>query len=848
MLMRTILSVLLFTPLLLQAQQPVRPVISADYISLINNDSLTVKKNIPGDSPKVHLQIKKPYLYQYQIRAIREKKGLLTIVPAKTRWLSIGGNYTFSTGVRSINAIPSLQDQYAQGESSNGSLVWQGPETNQLLSYGPSIQDLEYDGSSYPYDINGKLVQSGTGNGKRATPYLNSIFRTGHMTSQSITLQANIKRSYGYPLWAFSIKAGTNGETTVIKDNRNTSHSITLSAERYLEKYSVSGSYGYFSSRFSNDNSNGFLNRVYQNSLETPASFSNAQGPTLTSGGQRAYSSQAGNPEFLLQDNGHFANRVQRTANLSFQKKQGYLTFGLINTLDAVDDNSNQSLKPGTASFPAGLVYTRKQHDDHYSSNAYLTYRIRYDGSAITSITRFNYTYNNEDVKISYPADRYAWRRSTSDASFTFNSTYEGYDLNAGLNAGNKFYMSNTSLHNRFFLPEFSGFISTDQLLDHQLNARLTASYTSFCSESPINHTQSFFMLTQLSPLEAARFIPSTEVRTYNSLTPMQHQEFNSAIQLDFKGIINLHADFSMRNTRDNIFPAYENNQLVLKNIADTRYRGFELQLQINRPKIYSRKFTINNSISFYKFSNIVTRIQSGYDMHPIAGFSTIRKTLIKGQPVGVIVGNDYVKDAGNNLLIGGNGFPMVNNHPSIIGNPTPDYTLRFAHTATWRAVTITIDWEYRKGGDIWNGTAAALDYDGRSTATGTQRNTTGYVFPGSLQNGSQNNIPVAFYDPALPVGQNRWVRYGYTGVASSYIQKGDNIRIHTLSLAYDISIKKYLQRIRLTAYAQSLLLWSAYKGADPNQLLYDQPGSGGLDFFNLPSTKTFGASASIQF
>jgi hypothetical protein len=80
------------------------------------------------------------------------------------------------------------------------------------------------------------------------------------------------------------------------------------------------------------------------------------------------------------------------------------------------------------------------------------------------------------------------------------------------------------------------------------------------------------------------------------------------------------------------------------------------------------------------------------------------------------------------------------------------------------------------------------------------------------------------------------------------YIQKGDNIRIHTLSLAYDLKIKKCLQRIRLTAYAHNLLVWSAYKGADPNQLLYDQPGSAGLDFFNLPSTKTYGISAAIQF
>ncbi len=188
-----------------------------------------------------------------------------------------------------------------------------------------------------------------------------------------------------------------------------------------------------------------------------------------------------------------------------------------------------------------------------------------------------------------------------------------------------------------------------------------------------------------------------------------------------------------------------------------------------------------------------------------------------------------------------------MNDQLSIIGNPTPDYTLKFSHIATWRAFTLNIDWDYTKGGNSWNGTAAVLDYYGRSATTGTQRSITDYVFAGTLQNGGKNNIPVAFYDPSLPVSQNRWVRYGYTGVAASYIQKGDNIRIHTLSIAYDIDLKKYVQRIRLTAYAQNLLVWSACKGADPNQLLYDQPGGNSLDFFNLPSTKTYGISASIQ-
>jgi len=671
--MRSLLSVLLFTPLLMQAQQPARTII-----------------------------LKNPYPDQYRIRAIREKKGRLIIIPAKTKWLTMGGNYTFSAAAGSANTAPS----------------------------------------------DGPLLQT-------PAPDNNSIFRTGHLIGQSLSLQANIIRSNWQRLWTFSLKAATNAETLIIPDNLNTSHSISMSAERYLDKFSIAGSYSCFSSHFSYDNSNGFLNRAYQNALY-----------------------QTDNPWFPLKDNGHFADRMQQTGNLSLQKKQGYLTLGVITTLDAIGDNSNLSLKPGTAFFPAGLIYTRRQNDDHYSSNAWLAYNFPYHHNAFSSTAKINYIYNDENVNISYPSDLYAYHRSASDAALTFNTIYNGYDFTAGLNAGNKFYGSNTSLHNNFFLPGFSGFIAPNNLFDYHLNARIVASYTAFCSEIPINHTLSGFMLTQLTPQEAFQYIPTTEPGTFSHLSPMQHREFASSIQLDLDRIISIHGDFSIRNTKDNVFPTYDNNKLVLKNIADTRYKGFELQLQFNSKKNNPKALSISNSISFYKFSNIVTRVQQGYNGRPIAGFSTVYKALVQGQPVGVIMAP-----------------------PSIIGNPTPDYTLKFSHTATWKAWSFNIDWEYRKGGDIWNGTTATLDH------------------------------PVPFNDGG-----------------ESYIQKGDNIRIHTLSLAYDLKIKKCLQRIRLTAYAHNLLVWSAYKGADPNQLLYDQPGSDGLDFFNLPSTKTYGISAAIQF
>jgi hypothetical protein len=59
---------------------------------------------------------------------------------------------------------------------------------------------------------------------------------------------------------------------------------------------------------------------------------------------------------------------------------------------------------------------------------------------------------------------------------------------------------------------------------------------------------------------------------------------------------------------------------------------------------------------------------------------------------------------------------------------------------------------------------------------------------------------------------------------------------------------KKFKGQPSVSAYVNNVLLWSPYKGTDTNQLLFDQSGTQGLDFFNLPAIRSAGISLSIQF
>ena len=121
-------------------------------------------------------------------------------------------------------------------------------------------------------------------------------------------------------------------------------------------------------------------------------------------------------------------------------------------------------------------------------------------------------------------------------------------------------------------------------------------------------------------------------------------------------------------------------------------------------------------------------------------------------------------------------------------------------------------------------------------------------VFDGVNSNGNTNQIPVDFYNINQDVSENRWTRNGYLGVAEDYVEKADYVRINSISISSKLGENKYRNALSITFYVNNILLWQAKKGADPNQNFYDLENGSGLDFFNLPSFKTFGCAVSFKF
>ncbi len=852
-LMKIKLLILIFFPVAVMAQD-VQPVESAAYLALIKKDTPAFKKiDSTNSMSKAVLHYRDFYFSNMPVinKISISKNNMIKLLPVIEKSLWFGGTAASNITLRYVNQTPAIQQQYAQGRSVNGSLAWQGPHTNELFSYGPAMNTLEFDGTNYPYDVNGRLVAAGTGNGSKAMIYTPSVFRTAALFSNAVTLQVKYRKNYQQVLSAI-VKAGHSNENSFIQYNKNNTAYFSAGAEALVKKFTLSGNYNYMQEIFSNSNRNGFLNRVYQNALLTPVSFDNKQGNTINTL-QRSYSAFADNPYFLLQNNDHHFLQQHYTGSFIVERKFMHGKIKLSQLYENLQQHSNEGYQPGTAFFNTGMPVNRNTRDDNYYLTVNAENNFHFTDYKLHGTLTVNYIHGNNQSQIKYlpAASIYNYKRSTNDATISYAQTYDNHEnnLEAGVLLTNKKYTSTTAAKNNFFLPAVSLYTRFSNVFNAgALSVKLKGNFNRFNSELPINTSFAQNNLTQFTAADALQHLTVTEVTSFKDLLPIEHKEFSTGIEINYKYNLGFSFDWFSRNTFHDVFPVIAGGQMQLMNLADHRNRGVEMIFSASSFQYQKDKICLSNSISFIAYRSTVTAVKDNYNYTAIAGFSDVHKAIVKGAPLGAIVGNSFLRDGANNIIIGTDGFPLVNNTPAVIGNPTPDCIVKMNNNLSWKKWAVNFEWEWRKGGDVWNGTAALLDYYGRSASSATLRNTTNYVFSGVDVNGKPNAIPVSFYNTALPVQQNRWVRYGPTGVAESYIQKGDYIRLNNFSINYKPKTKNYLQQLTLSLYASNLILWSAYKGAEVTQLLNDQPGTSGLDFFNIPSYHSFGFSVSLKF
>lgn len=356
------------------------------------------------------------------------------------------------------------------------------------------------------------------------------------------------------------------------------------------------------------------------------------------------------------------------------------------------------------------------------------------------------------------------------------------------------------------------------------------------------------FSLMRYSIKDFQSFLPVDELLLRDPVDKLQRKinyEFGASLK---RQLLTLEGNFYQFYVKNGYVPLWQGNQYRLNNAVDYQQKGFTIAISshfgaFNSPLRWSPR------LDFHRYVNKVDKINVESDRIQIAGMQEISKNYVVGQPIGVIMGTAYERTADGQLKVDKDGYPIVAPEQKILGNPNPDFALIFGNALQYRGIRFDFDLEWSKGGKVWNGTRQMLNYMGRSMEASTERLLKDQLFTGIDPQGNRNHKLVDYYDPALGTENNRWVRYGLSGVAEDVIEDASYLRLSSVNLSRSFDLSwRYLKKIDLTLYAENLMYWSKYKGNYPGASLLGQRNAVGLDYFNSPLMKTFGFNVVLNF
>ncbi|MBN2891206.1 MAG: hypothetical protein JXL97_04995 [Bacteroidales bacterium] len=711
-------------------------------------------------------------------------------------------DYNSSFAVNLPNKLPVLQKTYSQGINS----VY---DISSKYSFGSNVNTLSASEIYNPYDF----------------------FDTGYSLKNSFrfsTKLANRDFIFSYKNdYIFGIVPNTN------KSNNNYNFAINNNNVRI-------GIIDF--SSFLSDNriifpENGAnYSRLVQSVMTTPVNFNN------NNTNYSAYYPDAKNPYKIVNDSYDYNKYRQFGGSLKFYTRD-YSGLDMYNlfAFDRTIDEKNS----GYSNYPIDEYLKRESSQNHFFFNTSLSFHAssyyrkrtsRYRDTQLNS--KLTYVFNYNDSKNNLNSYINSWnienKRNTNELIFNNEFNYEFLKKTFLMLETNASTYSSNTLNSQkiYFSP--SGLIG--------LNYRIFTLYTRYSeivTEYPI-HIQNLYFNTLL--YNSSNFDSFKEIyypTISENILPETAKRLDFGFKTDYYGNrydLNLNVNYKISKHKNSIFPVLESN-FILKNVADYTEQNLEIKVS-NEFSIKSSKFYID--LIFNKPRTEVTQIYSNIDRIPYAGFSDISLNLIEGQAIGAIVGSSFLKDSEGNKIISSYGFPLVDYQMSVIGDPTPDWILNLNSGITIRNLSLNVNLEYKKGGDVWNGTKNVQNYYGTSQESADLRDQTEYVFEGVTQNSEINTKPVI-------VDQYFWQMYGYSGVAEAAIEDATWFRLKEISLKYKITKIRNFE-VSLSVWAQNLLLFTPYSGVDPQTALFGYQTTQAIDLFNIPALKSYGTSLSIRF
>jgi len=788
--------------------------------------------------------------------------------------------------------------------------AWRGPHTTEIFSYGPAIDELAFsndldhpqappanafDRGRYLFDRNGFLIPAADSATARAyDPY--DFFRTGN------TYDLHLSVAGGGPGLQYYFAGGRHGSQGVAPEAEWERNSLLVNARADVSSQISAGLSAYYANSAGYRLQRGFgIKSVMLGLLATPPTFDNGNGKTsqdaaadprtyeLFTGAQRSY--RAGvydNPYWSINKNPteDVVNRFIGNTNLQYRPLE-WLHFNYRLGIDHYSDRRNDAIDinpffagglrdPGRVSQSVRTVtnwnsdfwlelFPRSGEESGFSlllgHNYYETSSIeqRTDGSELASPGFY-------DIRNG---------KNLSAQEFTNERALVGLHATAEWNLLNQVFLevsarqdwsSTLPQGNRGFLT-YGGSLSW--MLSNSLGlrgstwlpyAQLRLAVSHLGMDAPLYRTNDTFLPAVAGGDDDISGIgfPAFGVDAFER-TPLLPA---SGLEPEITETIELGGRFKFYRGRVGIDLTYYNAEtsglILTRAVAATSgytettvnqggmtNTGWEAGVEVL--PLVNPNFSWQIGLRWATYDNQL----KGVEPLQLAGTEDAASAVRPGQPYGVLVGTAFARNDDGQLLLDENGYPQPAEEPVILGDPNPQWWGSLRNEVQWKGWGLAALLDIRVGNEQWCGSCGAMDYFGTSARTGALRDEE-VVFQGLLPDGAPNDQAVPYYDPEGRFSDIFWTRYGFGGLAESSIYDAGWLRLREVTLSHQFSDRVLenlpIGRARVAITARNLWLQTDYPGIDPETNLVGTANGSGLDYFNMPNTRSYHLSMRVTF
>lgn len=350
------------------------------------------------------------------------------------------------------------------------------------------------------------------------------------------------------------------------------------------------------------------------------------------------------------------------------------------------------------------------------------------------------------------------------------------------------------------------------------------------------------------STVPNANLVPWTKEETEIGV---DFQMFNNRLGLDLAIYKNKTVN-DIVNATTSIYSGYSS---ASANLGELQNKGVEVLL--SGTPIRTDNFSWYTSVNAAFNESLIVRTND--EGQPVSldepRTQNVRIQHIVGERYGKIVGVSYVRDNAGNIVydINAEGVPRAQEGERIIlGDGVPPWSIGWSNSFRLGDFSLNFLIDGKFGGQIFSGTNSVATGSGMTKLTLPGRENglqvtgiDGATFNAETGEGQSFSTTIAPEDLAIYYGR-------MSGIAEQFVEDSDFIKFREFSLGYTFP-SKMLENIFLTNANISVIgrnlffLMRKTENIDPESA-YNVSNSQGLEYFGVPSTKSYGLSINVKF